>query len=137
MKPFLSVPVAMILSLLPSVTLACGKPIYGPQFSGFSNTALELTEFDSIDGISRFYGAYPEDYRSKKIDVRTKKDLTSKYSFIMTIRENSVNEDGISARQWRIGIDKSGDGLIVKTAGKRWKCLDGKNTKNWTIKPCL
>jgi hypothetical protein len=133
---FLSAPFVMILSLLPSVTLACGNPIYGPKISGFENTALELTEFDSMDGISRFYGVYPEDYQSKKIDVQTKNNLKGKYRFLMTISENSVDEHGISARQWRIGIDKRGDGLIVKTAGKRWKCLDGENTKNWTIKPC-
>lgn len=137
MKIPLSIILSIFLCCVPSLAGACGKPVYGPKLSGYQNTALELTEFADIDAISRFYGFYGNQDEGVKRSIESAKDPSGKFSVIMTLTDDNVLDDSLSARQWQLGVDQTGDKWIVKTVGERWKCRRGKDVAKWTTKLCL
>jgi hypothetical protein len=136
-KIFLFIMLSIFLCLVPSLADACGKPVYGPKLSGYQNAALELTEFADIDAISRFYGYYGNQDEGQKQSIQTAKDPNGKFDIMVTLTDNNVLNDSLSARQWQLGVDRMGDKWIVKTAGERWKCRRGKDVVKWTTKLCL
>jgi opacity protein-like surface antigen len=136
-KIFLFIMLSIFLCLVPSLADACGNPVYGPKLSGYQNSALELTEFADIDAISRFYGYYGHQDEGQKQSIQTAKDPNGKFDIMVTLTDDNVLDDSLSARQWQLGVDQMGDKWIVKTAGERWKCRRGKDVAKWTTKLCL
>jgi hypothetical protein len=127
--------IGMLFCIPQTAGLACVKWNYGPELEGFTGQPLTKTDFTKLEDIADFY--MPSWFITGDIrEIETVDDPSGKYDMIMTITSEDMPSYFLSAEQQRIGIKKEGELLIVKTVGRRLKCLFGKNRENWTTKKC-
>lgn len=91
--------------------------------------------FDTPEAVVAYY-ARQEGFAVADAEVEVGRDATGRADRIVLFTLDALEDDSVSARQYRIALTHTDIGYRPVAAGQRFQCARGSNAGEWTRELC-